>query len=283
MKNYKEEVKAIRKEWIRSKTKMIEESVSYLKPWDYVICKDGIPRIGRKLEAYLSIRDLDVPEIIRHFRNKGFVIEQNDDNPVIYLKDNVTNVSDLYQEVVANLTRYAYEEWPSNWPKIANDLLTQDGIKVHNTPEDLHLLHEFVKNETFESIINKIQETTALHTFAVDGNVKLGIVSLRTDADKTIENFFLKQGFDLKGARRTLIMPLENKQQNGIIKYSYEQIYDNIASYLISRMKNLPIRKAEYMSIRMNTCMPKEVEDMLKEDGFVIKNETNDSLRISLL
>lgn len=283
MKNYKEEVKAIRKEWIRSKIEMIEESVRYLKPWDYVICKDGILRIGIKLEAYLSIGDIKVPEIIKHFRNKGFIIEQNDNNPIIYLKDNVANVDDLYQDVINNLTRYAYQEWPSNWPKLANDVLIQYGIKVYNTPEDLHLLREFVENGIFDSILRKIQAMTELHTFVTERNAKLCIVSLQTDADKEIEDFFLKQGFDLRSSRRILIMPIENKQQDGIVKYCYEEIYGNIATYLIDAMKRIPNRNAPYLSIRFQGLLPEDVKDMLKADGFVIKHETNDSLRISLL
>mgnify|MGYP004457185125 CR=1 FL=1 len=283
MKNYKEEVKAIRKEWIRSKIEMIEESVRYLKPWDYVICKDGIPRIGIKLEAYLSIGDIKVPEIIKHFRNKGFIIEQNDNNPIIYLKDNVANVDDLYQDVINNLTRYAYQEWPSNWPKLANDVLIQYGIKVYNTLEDLHLLREFVENEIFDSILGKIQAMTELHTFAVESNAKLCVVSLWIDADKEVEDFFLKQSFSLKGSRRTLVMPLENKQQNGIVKYCYEEIYDNIATYLIDAMKRIPNRNAPYLFVRFHSLLPQDVKNMLKADGFVIKQEPDNALRISLL
>lgn len=286
MKNYKEEVKAIRKEWIRSKIEMIEDSVRYLKPWDYVICKDNIPRIGRKLEAFLSIGDIEVPEIIKHFRNKGFIVEQNGDNSIIYLKDNAANVDDLYQDVINNLTRYAYQEWPSNWPKLANDVLIQYGVKAYNTPEDLHLLREFVENGIFDSILGKIQAMTELHTFVTERKAKLCIVSLRTDADKEIEDFFLKQGFDLISSRetlKTLIIPLENKQHDGIVKYCYEEIYGNIATSLLDTMKRIPNRNAPYLYIRFNGWLPEDVKNMLKADGFVIKQEPDNALRISLL
>lgn len=189
----------------------------------------------------------------------------------------------MYKEITENLARYAYVKWPSNWPKAVNDILIQDGIKVYNTSEDLHLLREFVENGIFDSIIGKIQEMTALHTFAIDYNSKLCIASLQTDADREIEDFFLKQGFDLKSSRRILIMPLENKQQGGIVKYCYEEIYGNIATYLIDAMKSIPNRNAPYLSIRFYGLLPEEVEDMLKADGFVIKQEPNNVLKISLL
>lgn len=280
MKNYKEEVKTIRNGWIRSKIKMIEEAIEYLKPWDYVICKDGKPRIGRNLVAHLSLENFVVPEIIGYFREKGFIIEVKADNAIIYLEYNMLKKGTLYQKVINNLARYAYSDWPSNWPKAVNAMLIQKGIKVYNKPEDIKILYEFIKTEAFEKILCKIQRMTELTIFNTNGSAK---INQMTDSDKTVENFFLKQGFDLKNAKKTLIMPLENKEQNGIIKYCYEEIYDNIASWLISRMNNGPVRKAEYICIEIHELIPKEVEDMLKSDGFVIRYKPDYTLRISLL
>lgn len=282
MKNYKEEVKAIRKEWIRSKIKMIEESIRYLKPWDYVECKDGIPRIGRKLVAYLSLENLNVPEIIKYFRNRGFIIEKKDNNSIIYLKDNMSKDDALYKEITENLITYAYAEWPSNWPKSVNDELVLKGIKVYNKSKDIQILSSLLKTRTFERIIGKIQGITELCIFSTDQNIRMGIVNQRTTADKEIEEFFIKQGFDLD-PRKTIIIPLENKKQSGIIKYCYEEIYKNIASYLIEEVKKGQIRHAPYVNIQIRSLISEEVENMLISDGFVVEHIHGNALKVSLL
>ena len=283
MKNYKEEVKAIRKEWIRSKIKMIEESLRDLKPWDYVICKDGIPRIGRELIIYANIENSTIPKIVKHFRNKGFIIEQNDNNSIIYLKNDFSKEDALYKEVTENLVNYAYVEWPSNWPKTVNDILAQNGIKVYNEPEDIQLLYEFIKNKAFEDISMKIQKMALLCNFACEKNVKLGVESLENDADQIVENFYSNQGFGLKSKRKTLIMPLENQKQSGMVKYLYECIYDNIATNLLMDIKHNPNVDVASLFIQMHDSLPEEVENMLKADGFVLRQGDYDSIIITLL
>lgn len=286
MKNYKEEVKAIRKEWIQSRIKRIEESLRDLKPWNYVICKDRIPRIGRELVVCLNIQELQnlsVPEIVTHFRNKGFIIEQNNNSSIIYLKNDFSKEDTLYKAVTENLANYAYVEWPSNWPKAVNDILTQNGIKVYNQPEDIQLLYEFIKNKAFENISIKIREMTRLYVFAFERNVKLGVSSLENDAEKIVENFFFNQGFGLKRKRKTLIMPLENKNQSGIVKYCYECIYDNIATNLLADVQHISDVNVERLFMQMNDYLPEDVKNMLKADGFVLRQGDYDSLIISLL
>lgn len=282
MKNYKEEVRAIRKEWIRSKIKIIEESIRHLKPWDYVECKDGIPRIGRKLVAYLSLENLNVPEIIKHFRNRGFVIEKKDNNSIIYLKDNMSKDDALYKEITENLITYAYAGWPSNWPESVNDELVLKGIKVYNKSKDIQILSSLLKTRTFERIIGKIQRITELYIFSTDQNIRRVSVNYRTTADREIEGFFLKQGFDLD-SRKTIIIPLENKKQSGIIKYCYEEIYSNIASYLVDEAKKGQIKHVPYVHIQIRALISKEIEDMLISDGFVVEHLPDNALKVSLL
>ena len=284
MKNYKEEVKTIRNGWIQSTIKMIEEDIKNIKPWEYVICKDGKPRIGRSYAALLSLENVAVPEIIKYFRKKGFIIEVNMDNSIIYLEDSMLENDTLYQKAIKNLERYAYSDWPSNWPKAVNAMLIQKGIKLYNKPEDIEMLYEFVKNKVFKRISIKMQHMVKLTLFSINGKDRLGFVNEQTDSDKIIEDFFEKQGFYLENKIGTIIiMPSRNEKENGIIKYCYEEMYNDIASHLTSRMDNEPFRKAEHIYMKIHVTIPKEVEDMLKSDGFVIKYKTDDSLIISLL
>lgn len=224
-----------------------------------------------------------IPKIVKHFRNKGFIIEQNDNNPIIYLKNDFSKEDALYKEVTENLVNYAYVEWPSNWPKTVNDILTQNGIKVYNEPEDIQLLYEFIKNKAFEDISIKIREMSQIQLVFHERNVKLGIASLENDAEKIVENFYSNQGFGLKSKRKTLIMPLENKKQSGMVKYCYECIYDNIATNLLRDVKHGHNVNVADIFIQMLDFLPEEVENMLKADGFVLRQEDHGTLIISLL
>lgn len=269
MKSYNILIKDIKEKLIKEHILLIETYLRLLTPYDYVICKDGVPRIGTKLGTRHTSLDTKeavkkFPEIKAHFVNNGFLIEElENDDIIIYIQDNeVIQTSNLCTDVIEKLRKYTYTECQLNWLLQANKTAKSD-------------------SNVFEYVSNDIKDIVGLNGIKKENGVKeFSIGKVCYDEEKSLsKDFLINQGFEFCDESKICEVPDKNEANNNIIEYCYETIHDRIASEIIC------LRRKEFLLSKLiiKGRLPEEVENALKDDGFIVKRKENNIFEISLV
>lgn len=261
---YKNMISEIKKEELEKAIQLIEWDLKLLMPYDYVLCKDGVPRIGTKLEYSNKEFVKNSVEIQTYFANNGFLIEEFENGDVIiYIQDNeVAQTSKLYNEIIERLKEYAYTKWQSNWPSAVNENI------MKSDSNNIMELAKNVSENMFEDVRGIIENLTELEEIKiVDGVGEYSFGKVFYNEETSLSKEFLSnQGFEFYDANKICGLPHKNEDNNNIIKYCYETLYGNI----MNKFLYLKHRYTMLSKLIIQGRLPEEVENALKDDGFIV-------------
>ena len=253
MKSYEEKVKAVKEEIIQVEIKGIEERLRNLNPWNYIMCGDGIPRIGMEWGEELF------DEVKEYFTRSGLVVEESK----IYVPNKVSK-SKLYEDIILRLAKYAYVKYSSNWPTLVNKIV-RSTYESKVCIEPTRILQNKGSELDFEDIQRGLEK---LQTLWYDSEKDQ--YELISHWSPRCDDFFYYQGFDFTRDGYHVLLPKENTNNNGVIRYCYEQIHDHIAEKLLEKVEKC--EKSCSVNINIKGSLPDSIVDSLISDGFIVRH-----------